>query len=577
MDKKLFQELKTINTDNIAWTLAEKIRGTEDSADLQLRSYAIAYVLYHAETDSKVCLDNNESFFDTATITDNVKKILNRYLPKEWDAVKALNKKYTDKELLAYLLFNNGAEDAKGPYCSTPEGISKLACALLNVQEGNEVLDLCSGKGNFFVEAYSEQNGFNYTGVELNFNCNDIAQIRADLVQENITLKLCDALEYRKPNKADRIFANYPFAVKTPAMAEFKETIKNALDIPAEALHRASSDWVFNASIVEQLKSDGKAVAIMTNGATWNSTDKMIRQFFIENGYIETVISLPAKLFTGFNVAVTLIVFSFGNSEIRMIDASEIHTKERRINTLSDENIAEILSLLDVSGEKSIAKKITDFADDEFVLNATRYLEVLPEIKNGVELNTVAKSITRGAQIKADDLESLKSHKPTNYRFLALSNIADGVISFGEEQYLTEIPSNMNKFLVKNNSIILTRTGMPEFRSAVAQVSADTEILATGNFFIIELDEKKADSFYLQAFLASETGTALLKSICSGSNLLMISIDKLNKMVIPLPPIEEQKEIGCKYAAAMDETILLQRKLEKSIAKMKHIYDEGVE
>ena len=577
MDKKLFQELKTINTDNIAWTLAEKIRGTEDSADLQLRSYAIAYVLYRAETDSKVCLDNSESFFDTSTITDNIKKILNRYLPKEWDSVKALNKKYTDKELLAYLLFNNGAEDAKGLYCSTPEGISKLACTLLNVQEGNEVLDLCSGKGNFFIEAYSEQNGFNYTGVELNFNCNDIAQIRADLVQENITLNLCDALEYRKPNKADRIFANYPFAVKTPAMAEFKETIKNALDIPAEALHRASSDWVFNASIVEQLKNDGKAVAIMTNGATWNSTDKMIRQFFIENGYIETVISLPAKLFTGFNVAVTLIVFSFGNSEIKMIDASEIYTKERRINTLSDENIAEILSLLDVSGEKSIAKKITDFADDEFVLNATRYLEVLPEIKNGVELNTVAKSITRGAQIKADDLESLKSHKPTNYRFLALSNIADGVISFGEEQYLTEIPSNMNKFLVKNNSIILTRTGMPEFRSAVAQVSADTEILATGNFFIIELDEKKADPFYLQAFLASETGTALLKSICSGSNLLMISIDKLNKMVIPLPPIEEQKEIGCKYAAAMDETILLQRKLEKSIAKMKHIYNEGVE
>ena len=130
----------------------------------------------------------------------------------------------------------------------------------------------------------------------------------------------------------------------------------------------------------------------------------------------------------------------------------------------------------------------------------------------------------------------------------------------------------MQKFCVKNNAIVLTRTGLPEFKTAIVRKDEDTEILATGNFFVIELDERKVDPFYLQAFLASEVGETLLKSICSGSNIPMISLDKLNKLVIPLPSIKEQHQIGNKYAAAMDETILLKRRLEKSISKMKHIY-----
>lgn len=82
-----------------------------------------------------------------------------------------------------------------------------------------------------------------------------------------------------------------------------------------------------------------------------------------------------------------------------------------------------------------------------------------------------------------------------------LANINDGVLSFDEEQYLKEIPANLSKFCVKNNSIVLTRTGLPIFKSAVAQVEKDTALLATGNLFVIELDETKVNPFYVQAFL----------------------------------------------------------------------------
>lgn len=576
MDKNYLADLKVINTHELAFNIANKLRENEITGDYHSKGVVIAYVLYQNALDKNVCIDNSEKFEKTFTVSDAIKNILDKGLANVWNIILELKGKYSVDELLAYILFNNDIEDYKSGDCSTPSGLSKLACSILDIQENDNVLELCSGKGNFFTEAFAVQDNFSYVGVELNYVANEVAKIRAELLGENISLILNDAFEYRIEKKANKLFANYPFMVKTPAMNEHKENIMKTFDIPAEVIQKASSDWVFNATLVEQMTDNGKAVAIMTNGATWNTSDKSIRQFFIENGFIEAVISLPAKLFSSFAIPTTLVVFSHNNEVIKMVDARDVCVRERKNNVLTDDNVMEILSLLENDGENSITKNISEFADNEFILNATRYLEVLPEITNGVELNSIAVNITRGAQLKAADLEEKKSSEPTSYKYITLANINDGVISFDEEQYLKEIPDNLGKFCIRNNSIILTRTGLPVFKSAVAQVEKDTALLATGNLFVIELDETKVNPFYIQAFFASEAGVSLFRSICTGTGLPTISLDKLKKLVVPLPSLEEQNRIGNKYAATMDEVILLKRKLEKSIARMKHIYDEEV-
>ena len=159
---------------------------------------------------------------------------------------------------------------------------------------------------------------------------------------------------------------------------------------------------------------------------------------------------------------------------------------------------------------------------------------------------------------------------------MTLSNVNDGLISI-DEQYLKEIPSNLEKFCVKNNSIIITKTGTPEVKTAVAQIEEDTLLLATGNLFIIELDEKKINPFFLQAFFSSEIGASSLRNICAGSVLPTISLSKLKTLTIPCPSIDKQKKIADKYAATADEIVLLKRRLKKNIAKMKTLYDEKAE
>ena len=231
------------------------------------------------------------------------------------------------------------------------------------------------------------------------------------------------------------------------------------------------------------------------------------------------------------------------------------------------------MDLLQKDSKNSITISIKEIEENDYIINASRYLEKAPEIKDGVAIANIVKSITRGAQLRASDLDENKSAEPTNYRYIMLSNINDGDIYFTDNQYLKDIQPNLKKFCVRNNSIILTKTGSPDFKSAVVQVAEGMEILATGNMFILEIDETKANPYYVQALFDSELGRALFKSIYVGSAIPTIPLEKLRKLEIPLPSLEEQNIIGEKYKEELGRIADLKEKLLTSREKLKKIYN----
>lgn len=568
MDRSYLKRLEKLDTSDISEAINRELRVM--SGDNKSRySTVLAYILYRAAKDKIKDLDSIELFESSCDVDSSIKMELDYYCHDIWPVLDRLKIYGFDEDnLLAYLLFNNDLEDSLRE-ASTPRGILKLAAKILDVQENESVLELCSGKGNFFVELALLRENIKYTGIELSMANNFIANIRASVLESDISSVLSDAMTYKAENKADKLFANYPFLINVPDM----ENIVKDMEMLPDNIKRASSDWIFNLKLVEQMKSGGKAVAVMTNGTTWNSTDKKIREYFVKSGFIEATILLPPKLFPGISVATTLVIFSHGNTNIKMIDAGENFTKEGRRNVLSDNDISDILDLLQKDGKNSITISIKEIAENDYIINARRYLEKAPEIKDGVAIANIVKSITRGAQLRASDLDENKSAEPTNYRYIMLSNINDGDIYFTDNQYLKDIQPNLKKFYARNNSIILTKTGSPDFKSAVVQVAEGIEILATGNMFILEIDETKADPYYVQALFDSELGRALFKSIYVGSAIPTISLEKLKKLEIPLPSLEEQNIIGEKYKEELGRIADLKEKLLTSREKLKRIYN----
>jgi type I restriction enzyme M protein len=335
-----------------------------------------------------------------------------------------------------------------------------------------------------------------------------------------------------------------------------------------------SSDWVFNALLCDLLQENGKAVGIMTNGGTWNRMDMPIRKLFVERKLIECVISLPGRMFNTTVIPTTLIVLSHNNDQVRMIDATELCQQGRRQNEFDSKDISAILEALHTDSSYSRSVSIQELRDNEYTLSLSRYVEDATAFSNGVPFESVIKSITRGAPCTASQLDTMVSEDATNMQYLMLANIQDGMID-EDLPYLSAIDPKFEKYCLKNGDLILSKNSFP-YKTAVARVEDGQKILASGNLYVIELDETKTNPYYIQAFLDSEQGAAVLKRITVGAIMANIGVDKLKKINIPLPSMEEQNRIAQKYQAALQEIASLKRELRQKTNELHNLWNKNI-
>jgi type I restriction enzyme M protein len=399
--------------------------------------------------------------------------------------------------------------------------------------------------------------------------------MRSELIDANVQVDSCDVfslVEGDNTLKFDKIFSNYPFKLKLKSLGAGTGYLEQLSERYPGLSKAISSDWVFNVLLCDLLSETGKAIGIMTNGSTGNSVNAPMRKYFVERKMVECVISLPNRMFSSTNNPTTLIVLSHNNDSVRMIDATKICQQGRRQNEFSDEDINAIIEAFSTDSEYSKQVSLEELRSNEYTLSLGCYARKDLSFANGVPFESIIKSVTRGAPCTANQLDKMVSDEITNMQYLMLSNIQNGMID-DKLPYLSSIDPKYEKYCLKNNSLIISKNSYP-YKIAVASVMEGQRILANGNLYIIELDEEKANPYYIKAFFDSEQGHAVLKSITVGATIPNIGVDKLRKVKIPLPPMEEQNRISQKYQAVLDEISVIKLRLEKAINRLYHIFDE---
>lgn len=495
-----------------------------------------------------------------STVWEDLTKLCNRYGVQEFKDAAAFPMPTTDKR----------------DEPETPESIAKLAVKILDIQPEENVADLCCGKGSVMLEMYNACPDANVSGYEINRLAANIASIRAYATDRNIYVKPCDVFELPADNTYfDKIFSNYPFGMNLRQLGVGQRYLQQIANKVPTIRKATSSDWVFNCLIMDLLRKDGKAVAIMTNGSTWNTIDTDTRKYFVEQGFIERVIALPVKLFSSTNIPTTMIVLSHGNDTVQMVDASDLCVKGRRQNIITDEFIEKILDACHV--ENCISRMVTteEIAANDYVLHPGRYFLQEESVDDAVPFESIIKSISRGAHCSAEQLDAMDSKDPTNMQFLKTSDIQDGLI-VGPLQYLSYIESNFEKYCIKDRNLIISKVGAPNYKVAVASVEDGHKLLANANLYVIELDEHKVDPYYLKAYLESAEGQARFKNVAAGTVVLSIGIKDLKAMMIPLPSMEEQKRIAARYKDAMDEVLRLKVQLQEATERMNRVFEESL-
>ena len=471
---------------------------------------------------------------------------------------------YTFNQMKAFVLYSNKYINYKDELYATPPDVCRLADKILNISSSDKVLDMCSRTGEFIIESWYQHQDAQYKGVECNKNLVDVTKLKNNIFgceSENI----CgDVLDIPVDEKYDKIFSNPLFKQSKKFEFERINELLKRMNWNINYFYGSSQEWIYVVNVISHLKDNGKAAIIISSGALWNESDKMIRERLIEDGYIEAVISLPDKIFSRTSLASSMLILSAGNKCVRFINAMDKYREGRRINSFDDNDIEDILTFYNSGADRFFFSKL-DLAKHDFILHPKSYIKVYDANVKEVKLKDICSNITRGAQIKAAELDSLQSNDITEFRYLVLSNIKNGYVESFTQQYLKEIPLKYYRYCIHDTSIVLSKIGSPIFKSAVVEVDESSQLLVNGSFFTLEINKEIANPYYIQSVFFSDLGKKLFESIYTGTAVPTLSADGLKNLALPLPEMEVQNKIAEKYMKKMEEVKLNTKLLEQSI------------
>ena len=148
---------------------------------------------------------------------------------------------------------------------------------------------------------------------------------------------------------------------------------------------KSLGDYAFITHVIESLNSEGIAIMIEPAGVLFREgAEGILRQKFVEENLIDTVIALPNNMMFGTAIPVNLIIFNKAKKEkdILFIDVAKEVMVNKVLTTLSEEMVKRIVKVyeerIDIGGF-SRKVDIDEIQLNNFNLNIQRYIEDVNE------------------------------------------------------------------------------------------------------------------------------------------------------------------------------------------------------
>ena len=314
-----------------------------------------------------------------------------------------------------FLIGNYAANAGKsGGEFFTPTHVSRLIAeiALHKQTSVNKIFDPACGSGSLLLQAKKHfdthviEEGF--FGQEINHTTFNLARMNMFLHNINydkFNIKLGNTLidpHFGDDKPFDAIVSNPPYSVKWIG-SDDPTLINDDRFAPAGVLPpKSKADFAFVLHALHYLSSKGCAAIVCFPGIFYRGgAEKKIRQYLVDNNYVETVISLAPNLFYGTTIAVNILVLSKHKPDTltQFIDASgdAFFKKETNNNVLTDEHIQKIMAIFDrKENVEYIAESVPceKIAGSDYNLSVSAYVEPKDtrEVIDITELNAELKS-----------------------------------------------------------------------------------------------------------------------------------------------------------------------------------------
>ena len=309
----------------------------------------------------------------------------------------------------------------------TPADVSELLTRLGTVgkTEVNKVYDPACGSGSLLLKAVkvlgrdAVRNGF--YGQEINITTYNLCRINMflhDIGFDKFDIACEDTLtnpQHWDDEPFELIVSNPPYSIKW-AGDDNPLLINDPRFAPAGVLApKSKADLAFIMHSLSWLASNGTAAIVCFPGILYRGgAEKKIRQYLIDNNFIDCIIQLPSNLFFGTSIATCIMVLkkNKADSKTLFIDASGECIKVTNNNRLTPENIDRIVDTF--AGRAEVAHfshlaAYEEIREQEYNLSVSTYVEQedTREVIDITALNAEIEKIVAREQVLREEIDKI--------------------------------------------------------------------------------------------------------------------------------------------------------------------------
>lgn len=289
-------------------------------------------------------------------------------------------------------MYASNAGKSGGEYF-TPQEVSELLTriAVVGKTEVNKVYDPACGSGSLLLKASkilgkdAVRQGF--FGQEINITTYNLCRINMflhDIGYDKFNIANEDTLldpQHWDEEPFEVIVSNPPYSIKWEG-DDNPVLINDPRFSPAGVLApKSKADLAFVMHSLAWLATNGTAAIVCFPGIMYRGgAEKKIRQYLIDNNFIDCIIQLPDNLFYGTSIATCIMVLKKSKSEnsTLFINASKECKKVTNNNKLTEKNIEKIISLYTNREDVEYISRLvpnSEISQEDYNLSVSTYVE----------------------------------------------------------------------------------------------------------------------------------------------------------------------------------------------------------
>ncbi|MBN9331262.1 type I restriction-modification system subunit M [Comamonas sp.] len=303
----------------------------------------------------------------------------------------------------------------------TPQEVSELLAriAVVGKTEVNKVYDPACGSGSLLLKFAKvlgpDKVRQGFFGQEINLTTYNLCRINMflhDVNYEKFDIAHGDTLTdpaHWDDEPFEAIVSNPPYSIKWDGDAN-PLLINDPRFAPAGVLApKSKADLAFTMHILSWLATSGTAAIVEFPGVLYRGgAEQKIRQYLIDNNYVDAVIQLPPDLFFGTTIATCVIVLkkSKRDNSTLFIDACAEFVRSGNKNKLTDANQQKVLDAFTARTDVEHFARLVengDIAANGYNIAVSSYVEQ-EDTREAVDIRAlnadIARIVARQAELR---------------------------------------------------------------------------------------------------------------------------------------------------------------------------------